>query len=97
MTIEHSNRASYYPGVTKLRVKLVADRQDGRLLGGQIVGRETAAKRIDVLAAALHARMNVEAITALDVSYAPPFATPWEAVQIAAQQVIGKLQRPKRS
>lgn len=97
VTIEHSSRASYYPGVTKLRAKLVADRQDGRLLGGQIVGRETAAKRIDVLAAALHARMNVEAITALDVSYAPPFATPWEAVQIAAQQVIGKLQRPKRS
>jgi NADPH-dependent 2,4-dienoyl-CoA reductase/sulfur reductase-like enzyme len=96
-TIEHSSHAGYYPGATTLRVKLVADRQNGRLLGGQIVGREAAAKRIDVLAAALHARMDVEAITALDLSYAPPFATAWEAVQIAAQQVMGKLQHPKGS
>ena len=91
VTIEHPSHAGYYPGATMLRVKLVADRPSGRLLGGQIVGREAAAKRIDVLAAALHARMDVEAITALDLSYAPPFATAWETVQIAAQQVIGKL------
>jgi NADPH-dependent 2,4-dienoyl-CoA reductase/sulfur reductase-like enzyme len=97
VTIEHPSRSVYYPGASTLRMKLVADRQSGRLLGGQIVGREAAAKRIDVLATALHARMNVEAITALDLSYAPPFAPAWEAVQIAAQQVIGKLQRAKRS
>jgi NADPH-dependent 2,4-dienoyl-CoA reductase/sulfur reductase-like enzyme len=96
-TIDDTSHAGYYPGATPLRVKLVADRRDGRLLGGQIVGREAAAKRIDVLATALHARMDVEAIVALDLSYAPPFARAWEAVQIAAQQVMAKLQRPKGS
>ncbi len=95
-SIEHPSHAGYYPGATPLRVKLVADRPSGRLLGGQIVGREAAAKRIDVLATALHARMDVEAIIALDLSYAPPFATAWEAVQIAAQQVVGRLRRPQR-
>jgi hypothetical protein len=40
--------------------------------------------------------MDVEAISALDLSYAPPFATAWEAVQIAAQQVVGRLRRPQR-
>ena len=97
VSVEHPSHASYYPGATTLRVKLVADRQSGRLLGGQIVGREAAAKRIDVLAAALHARMDMEAINALDLSYAPPFATAWEGVQIAAQRVVSKLQRPERS
>jgi len=96
-TIEHPSHAGYYPGATTLRVKLVADQPSGRLLGGQIAGREAAAKRIDVLATALHARMDVEAIIALDLSYAPPFATAWEAVQIAAQQVVGKLRRPQGS
>jgi NADPH-dependent 2,4-dienoyl-CoA reductase/sulfur reductase-like enzyme len=95
-SIEHLSHAGYYPGANTLWVKLVADRPSGRLLGGQIVGRETAAKRIDTLAAALHARMDVEAIIALDLSYAPPFATAWEAVQIAAQQVVGRLRRPQR-
>ena len=97
VTIEQPSHGSYYPGATTLRVKLIADRQSGRLLGGQIVGREAAAKRVDVLAAALHARMDVEAINALDLSYAPPFATAWEAIQIAAQRVMGMLQRPERS
>jgi NADPH-dependent 2,4-dienoyl-CoA reductase/sulfur reductase-like enzyme len=96
VTIEHPSHGSFYPGATPLRVKLVANRQDGRLLGGQIVGREAAAKRLDVLATALHARMNVQDIAALDLSYAPPFAPAWEAVQIAAQQVMSKLQRGKR-
>jgi hypothetical protein len=41
--------------------------------------------------------MDVEAIIALDLSYAPPFATAWEAIQIAAQQIMGKVQRPKGS
>jgi NADPH-dependent 2,4-dienoyl-CoA reductase/sulfur reductase-like enzyme len=97
VTIEHPSHAGYYPGAATLRVRLIADRQSGRLLGGQIVGREAAAKRVDVLAAALHARMDVEAIIGLDLSYAPPFATAWEAIQIAAQQVVGKIQRPNGS
>jgi NADPH-dependent 2,4-dienoyl-CoA reductase/sulfur reductase-like enzyme len=97
VTIEHPSRSSYYPGAVTLRVRLVADRQNGLLLGGQIVGGEAVGKRVDVLATALHARMDVEAITALDLSYAPPFAPSWEAIQIAAQQVMGKLQRPEGS
>jgi len=96
VTVENPSRGRYYPGATTLRVKLVVDRPSGRLLGGQIVGREAAAKRVDVLAAALHARMDMEAIIALDLSYAPPFATSWEAIQIAAQQVVGKLGRAER-
>ena len=36
-------------------VKVLAERGTGRLRGGHIVGIEGAAKRIDVLAAALHA------------------------------------------
>jgi NADPH-dependent 2,4-dienoyl-CoA reductase/sulfur reductase-like enzyme len=97
VTIEHPSRSSYYPGAVTLRVRLVADRQNGLLLGGQIVGGEAVGKRVDVLATALHARMDVEAITALDLSYAPPFAPSWEAIQIAAQQVMGKLQRSEGS
>jgi hypothetical protein len=36
-------------------VKVLAERGTGWLLGGHIVGIEGAAKRIDVLATALHA------------------------------------------
>ena len=51
--IEGSTRAGYLPGKKNTTVKLVTEQRTGRLLGGQIVGEEGAAKRIDVLATAV--------------------------------------------
>ncbi len=77
------SRAKYYPGASPLHVRLVHTR-DGRLLGGQLAGREGAAKRVDVLATALHAGFTVEDLAALDLSYAPPFAPVYDPVLAAA-------------
>jgi len=77
---------AYYPGATRLRIRVTGDRRSGRLLGAQILGAATAqvAKRIDVYAAALAARMSVDDVTDLDLSYTPPFSAPWDPVQAAA-------------
>jgi NADPH-dependent 2,4-dienoyl-CoA reductase/sulfur reductase-like enzyme len=84
-TIESTTRAGYYPGAAPITVEMVAERRSGRLLGAQIVGEEGAAKRIDVVAVALHARMTVEQMTHLDLSYAPPFGPVWDPVLVAAR------------
>jgi NADPH-dependent 2,4-dienoyl-CoA reductase/sulfur reductase-like enzyme len=91
VTIESTSRAGYYPDAGQLKVKFVAERQSGRLLGAQIVGREGAAKRIDVVATALTARMSVEAMTALDLSYGPPFSPVWDPVLVAARKAAERL------
>lgn len=90
-TINSRTRAGYYPGAGKITVKLLAEKGNGRLLGGQIVGEEGAAKRIDVLATALHAGMTVAELIQLDLSYAPPFSPVWDPVQTAARQVVKLL------
>jgi NADPH-dependent 2,4-dienoyl-CoA reductase/sulfur reductase-like enzyme len=77
------SRAKYYPGSSPLHVRLVHTRE-GRLLGGQLAVREGAAKRVDVLATALHAGFTVEDLAALDLSYAPPFAPVYDPVLAAA-------------
>lgn len=87
-TIKSRTRAGYYPGAGQITVKLLAEKGSGRLLGGQIVGLEGAAKRIDILATALHAGMTVQQIVDLDLSYAPPFSPVWDPVQTAARQLI---------
>jgi NADPH-dependent 2,4-dienoyl-CoA reductase/sulfur reductase-like enzyme len=91
VTVESTTRAGYFPGASPIRVKLVVEDRSGRLLGGQIVGKEGAAKRIDVLATALTAEMTVEQMTALDLSYAPPFSPVWDPVLLAARKAAESL------
>lgn len=91
VVITSTSRARVYPGSSPLRVKLVFEPDTGRLLGGQIVGREGAAKRIDTIAAALHAKMSVSELSEIDMSYAPPFAPVWDPVLIAAGQAEKKV------
>ena len=79
------SRAKYYPGGSPLHVRLV-HAPDGRLLGAQMAGREGAAKRIDVLATALHAGLGIDDLAALDLSYAPPYAPAYDPVLLAAGQ-----------
>lgn len=91
--IRDRTRAGYFPGAGPIWVKLVADARDGRLLGGQIVGVEGAAKRIDVLATAIWAEMNVQELELLDLSYAPPFSGVYDPLLIAARQTAKALYR----
>jgi NADPH-dependent 2,4-dienoyl-CoA reductase/sulfur reductase-like enzyme len=85
-SVDSTTRAGYFPGAAPIRVKMTAERGSGRLLGAQIVGREGAAKRIDVLATACWNEMTVEEVLSLDLSYAPPFAPVWDPVLIAARK-----------
>ncbi len=90
-TIRSRTRAGYYPGAGAITVKVLAEKGSGRLLGGQIVGEEGAAKRIDVLATALQAEMTVHDIVNLDLSYAPPYSPVWDPVQTAARQAVKEV------
>ncbi len=85
--IDSHTRARYYPGTGQITVKILAEKGSGRLLGGQIVGKEGAGKRIDVLATALQGGMTVEDVINLDLGYSPPFSPVWDPVAIAARQV----------
>ncbi|MEE1899961.1 FAD-dependent oxidoreductase [Flavobacterium rakeshii] len=90
-TIESRTRAHYYPNSKKIVVKLLAEKNSGRLLGGQIIGEEGAAKRIDVLATALTHNLTLQNIIDLDLSYAPPFSPVWDPVQTAARKLISSI------
>jgi NADPH-dependent 2,4-dienoyl-CoA reductase/sulfur reductase-like enzyme len=89
--IETSVVAGYLPDPGKVTVKLVAEAHTGRLLGAQIVGSAGAAKRIDTVATALSARLDVTDLLMLDLAYAPPFSSVWDPVQVAARQALAVL------
>jgi NADPH-dependent 2,4-dienoyl-CoA reductase/sulfur reductase-like enzyme len=83
---------AYYPGAHQLHLRITGDRTSGRLLGAQLIGdyRAEVAKRIDTPAGALFHGMTVDGLSDLDLSYTPPFGSPWDAIQLAAQDWVGK-------
>jgi pyruvate/2-oxoglutarate dehydrogenase complex dihydrolipoamide dehydrogenase (E3) component len=91
VTAESTTTAGYLPEARALTVKMLAERNSGRLLGAQIVGQQGAGKRIDVVATALHNAMTVEEMTHLDLSYAPPFSPVWDPVLIAARKAAAAV------
>ena len=93
--VEQISRVHYYPGGSKIRIKLIAEKNTGRILGAEMVGREGISKRIDVFATAIAAKMTAEDIGELDLSYAPPFAPVWDPILIAANDLKNKINEAK--
>lgn len=87
VTIQADDHKAYYPGSSRMTVRLTADDLTERLLGGQVIGRYGAevSKRLDVLAAGVWAGLAVTELIDLDMSYTPPLSGPWDPVQQAAQ------------
>jgi NADPH-dependent 2,4-dienoyl-CoA reductase/sulfur reductase-like enzyme len=88
--IEAYSRPRYFGG-RPVTVELIADRSTRRLLGGSVIGEDGAAGRINVIAAALHARLSLDDFEQLDLAYSPPFAPVWDPLLIAAQQLMKDL------
>ncbi len=83
--VKDRTRAGYFPGAGPIFVKLVAEAGTGRLLGGQIVGVQGSAKRIDVLATCVWTEMAVDELVLLDLSYAPPLSPVYDPLLVAAR------------
>ena len=77
------SHAGYYPGGKMMTMKVVFERGTYRLLGAQIIGYEGVDKRIDVLAAAIHAGLDAVGLKDLDLAYAPPYSSAKDPVNMA--------------
>jgi len=96
---EANDHKAYYPGAVPLHILMSGDRATGRLLGAQILGPRKAeiSKRIDIVAAALFQNAAVEDLNDMDLSYTPPFSSPWDPIQMAAQTWVVATRDAARS
>ncbi|MCM3672158.1 CoA-disulfide reductase [Mesobacillus maritimus] len=81
--IHPNSHAGYYPGAAPIALKLVFDQVTGKIFGAQAVGMDGADKRIDVIATAIKGGLTVEDLTNLELSYAPPFSSAKDPVNMA--------------
>ena len=86
-----TDKAHFYPTHARTFLKMIADRETGRVLGLQAVGPGEGIKRIDVVATALQFRATVDDIAALDLGYAPPYAGAVDLVAHTANIIRNKI------
>ena len=89
--IDSTTTSSYLPESKPVRVKLLAEKRTGRVLGVQIVGGQGAAKRVDVAATAITAGLDVQQLLDVDMGYAPPMSPLWDPVAVAARKALSLL------
>jgi NADPH-dependent 2,4-dienoyl-CoA reductase/sulfur reductase-like enzyme len=92
--LEANDRAAYYPGASKVFLKLIADRATGRLLGAESAG-SGADKLTDICAAALWGRLSYPDLVNIDLAYAPPYGPALSPVIQAATILSGKFDRAR--
>ena len=88
---EGISRARYYPGVEKVRVKLLAEPGSLRLIGAQMVGREGIKERADFLAMAVRTGITIGDLATMENVYSPPIGALNEPIALAAQALLAGL------
>ncbi len=82
VVVHPNSHAGYYPGATPLTLKLLFDPQ-GKILGAQAMGIDGVDKRMDVIATAIRFGGTVYDLTELELSYAPPYSSAKDPVNMA--------------
>ena len=83
--------AGYYPGSKQMSMKVLFDKENGRILGAQIAGFDGVDKRCDVLATAIRAKMTAYDLTRLELCYAPPYSSAKDPVNMAGFAIENTL------
>ena len=91
IVIKGTDRARYYPGRQEYTLKLIADRQNGRLLGAQVVGSGNVDKMIDIVATALLGNLTCADMENADLAYSPPFSPVLSTIIVAAGILKSKM------
>jgi NADPH-dependent 2,4-dienoyl-CoA reductase/sulfur reductase-like enzyme/rhodanese-related sulfurtransferase len=81
------NHAGYYPGAKNLIIKTIFDPDTGKILGAQVLGGEGVDKRVDIMATAIRFKGSAEDLGKLELSYAPPYGSAKDPVNIAGYVV----------
>lgn len=89
--VHPAHHASYFPGAEPMSLKLLFDPGSGRVLGAQAVGGAGVDKRIDVLAMAIQAGMDVRDLEQAELCYAPQYGSAKDPVNMVGFVAAGLL------
>ena len=87
----HTGHAGYYPGSKFMSMKVIFEKESGKILGAQVIGYGGVDKRCDVLAVAIRSGMTAYDLTRLELCYAPPYSSAKDPVNMAGYVIENLL------
>ncbi len=81
--VKDKNYTGYYPNQEDLYIKFVYETQSKIIVGGETLGKNGAALRINVISMAIRAKMTTPELGMMDFCYAPPISKTWDALNVA--------------
>jgi len=89
--LTQNHHAGYYPGAQPLLLKVLFTPDGQKILGAQIIGAEGVDKRIDVISTAARLGAKATDLAKLELSYAPPFSSAKDPVNMAGFVIQNRL------
>lgn len=90
--VQGKNHASYFPNATSIVLKLLFNPKTGDIYGAQAFGEDGVDKRIDILATAIRAGLKVEDLPELEFTYAPPFGSAKDIVNLVGYAALNIIE-----
>lgn len=91
--LEARNKAGYMPDVGDMAVKLVANADNGRLVGCQLIGPMESGLRINAAAVAIKAKLTVKQLAEVETAYSPPFSPVYDPLITAASELAKEMRK----
>lgn len=86
-------KPDWYPGGKEVTVKILADAATGKIIGGQAIGEDGAAARVNLISVAIKAGMNVHDLYGVELAYCPAVSETYDPLSKACEFAIRKLKK----
>ena len=88
-------KQNWMPGTKDISVKVVVDAESRRILGGQAIGEEGAAWRINVISVAIKNKMTIEDLSKVELAYCPAVSELYDPLLVAADVALRRFNRKR--
>jgi len=91
--IKHWIKPDYMPNSTELTVKIIVDKNSGKILGGQAVGEQGAAWRVNIISLAIREGITITELGKTELAYSPPVSEMYDVLSMAIEFAARKVKR----
>jgi NADH oxidase (H2O2-forming) len=90
-SVKGSTKPPYFIGGRDIKIKTFFDKQTGKLVGGQVVGTEDAAMRLNVITMGIQNSIDATGLFDFENCYAPPVCDTWDPLVTSADAARRRL------